>query len=329
MEKVSIIVPIYNIEAYLRRCVDSLLTQDYDNIEIVLVDDCSTDNSAEIAREYANKYAEKCKFIQREKNGGLSAARNTGIDNSMGEWITFVDSDDWVTENYVTVMMVEASRHNMDIVRNTCGYRYYDNGKIYEESDSKGIETESSHKEKVALLRFSAMRALWKRELFTKYNIRFPEDIWRCEDICTMIPLYTMTDKIAVVHVPTYYYFQRATSLSNQNHKHVDLGFYPKTVSRMFELSKKGFEEELEFHAISEMMYGMITIMIRSGRSNKEIKKHVGWFDKKFPHWRTNKYIPTLEKGKEIFVFTAGKKRCLLLRIMVWAWSMKMKMAKK
>ena len=77
------------------------------------------------------------------------------------------------------------------------------------------------------------------------------------------------------------------------------------------------------------MMYGMITIMIRSGRSNKEIKKHVGWFDKKFPHWRTNKYIPTLEKGKEIFVFTAGKKRCLLLRIMVWAWSMKMKMAKK
>lgn len=329
MDKVSIIVPIYNIEAYLRRCVDSLLAQDYDNIEIILIDDCSTDNSAEIAKEYAQKYPEKCKFVQREKNGGASAARNTGIENSTGEWLAFVDSDDWVTENYINVMMEAAGTFNMDIVRNTCWYRYYDNGKIYEENDSKGIETESSHKDKVALLRFSATRALWKKELFIKYNIRFPEDIWRCEELCAIIALYTMTDKIAVVHVPTYYYFQRSTSLSNQNQKNIDLGFFPMALGRMLELSGGGFEEELEFHAISEMLYGMITIMIRSGRSNKEIREHVDWFNKKFPHWRTNKYIPALVSGKRIFVYVAGKKGCLLLRGMVWAWNMRIKMAKK
>ena len=133
MDKVSIIVPIYNIEAYLGRCVDSLLAQDYDNIEIVLVDDCSTDNSAEIAKEYAQKYTERCRFVQREKNGGASAARNTGIENSTGEWLTFVDSDDWVTENYVTVMMEVAVNGNMDIVINTSWYKYFDSGKIYEE----------------------------------------------------------------------------------------------------------------------------------------------------------------------------------------------------
>lgn len=329
MDKVSIIVPIYNIEAYLGRCVDSLLAQDYDNIEIVLVDDCSTDNSAEIAKEYAQKYTERCRFVQREKNGGASAARNTGIENSTGEWLTFVDSDDWVTENYVTVMMEVAVNGNMDIVINTSWYKYFDSGKIYEEGHSRFIQTKSSHKEKVALLRFSATRALWKRELYIKYNIRFPEDIWRCEEICTAVPLFTRTNKIAIVNVPTYYYFQRSTSLSNQNKKNVDLSFYPKALERMFELSEKGFEEELEFHAISEMMYGMITIMIRSGRSNGEIKSHVNKFDKQFPTWHKNKYIPTLVKGKRIFIYTAGKKRCFLLRAMVWAWSMRIKIVTK
>ncbi len=327
MDKVSIIVTIYNVENYLRKCIDSLLAQTYENIEIVLVDDCSTDSSAGIAKEYAKKYPEKCKFIQRENNGKSSAARNTGIRNATGEWLTFVDSDDWVTKDHITVM--KAASNGMDIVINTNGYRYYDNGKICEESVSRSIETESLHKEKVALLRFSATRALWKCELFDKYNIWFPEDIFRCEEISATVPLYTMTDKIAVVHVPTYYYFQRAASLSNQNHKHVDLDFYPKTVSRMYELSNKGFENELEFHAISELMYGMVMLMVRSSRSNQDIKRHVDWFYEKYPNWKENPYISRLVKGKRMFVFAAGKKRCGLLRAMVWAWDIRIKMMMK
>ena len=100
-EKVSVIVPIYNVEKYLRRCVDSLVRQVHKNIEILLIDDCSTDESSVIAREYAAKYPQLCHYIQRDENGGLSAARNTGIEASTGKWLAFVDSDDWVTEDYV------------------------------------------------------------------------------------------------------------------------------------------------------------------------------------------------------------------------------------
>lgn len=128
------------------------------------------------------------------------------------------------------------------------------------------------------------------------------------------------------MHTPTYYYFQRATSISNQNHKHIDLGFYPKTITRMYDLSNRGFEEELEFHAISELMYGMVLLMIRSGRSNRDIRNHVDWFNEKFQNWKENQYILRLVWGKRLFVFVAGKKMCGLLRAMIWAWDMRNKL---
>lgn len=125
MIKLSFIVPVYNVAPYLRKCVDSLLAQDYDDYEIILVDDGSTDDSPQICDEYA-KMSQESRVKSQElppirvihqKNGGLSAARNTGIKAAKGEYICFVDSDDYWEENVLGSLMEQVERENLDVLR--------------------------------------------------------------------------------------------------------------------------------------------------------------------------------------------------------------------
>ena len=310
---ISIIVPIYNVEKYIDRCVNSLIKQDYSQIEIILIDDCSTDNSAEIAKTIALQNSQKCFFVQREKNGGLSAARNTGIKHAKGEWLSFVDSDDWVTEDYVSTLYNKAAETNSDVVMGNAEY-VYDNGER-KSADAFGIlSPNAGKKEIIALCRSYACGRLFKKELFT--NIQFPEDIKRSEDIGTIIPILTKADKIAILDKPIYNYYQRETSISNNN-KNIDLDFYPKTLQRMFDLSSVGFEEELEYRSIHEMLYGMVYLIVDSGKPMSDYKNHIAWFNKKFPRWRANKYLDKMPKAKRVFVQLAGNNHYRLLRILV------------
>ena len=101
-ELISIVVPIYNVENYLRMCLDSIQNQTYQNFECLLINDGSPDNSADICREYVEK--DSCFRYFEKENGGLSSARNVGIENSRGTYITFVDSDDWLDSDYLEVL---------------------------------------------------------------------------------------------------------------------------------------------------------------------------------------------------------------------------------
>lgn len=132
MIKLSIIVPIYNVEQYLRKCVDSLLAQDYSDYEIILVDDGSTDNSGAICDEYALKSQEsrvksqECPSIKviHRKNGGLSAARNSGIEVARGKYIMFVDSDDYLQKNVLGTLVEQIESQQLDVLRyNYCNVR--------------------------------------------------------------------------------------------------------------------------------------------------------------------------------------------------------------
>lgn len=321
MDKVSIIVPIYNVSEYLERCVNSLVQQKYKNIEIILVDDYSTDGSRELAQKLAKKDS-RCIFIQRERNGGLSAARNTGMEAASGEWLTFVDSDDWVTEDYISAMYDVAQKDNAEIVMSSI-YYYYENEDYKEVSPFADLTTESSQKEKIALCRPYAWGKLYKSSLFKIRKIKFPEDIWRSEDISTIIPLMSYTDKISILNRPLYYYYQRKTSLSNMNYRNVDVSFYPKTISRMLELSNKDFELELEYRSVCDLMYGMVMIMLRSKKSNEEILEVINSFNKKYPYWKKNPYLRKLARGKRVFVLCASYKWLGILKLLIWCWDKK------
>ena len=142
MMRVSIVVPIYNVEQYLAECVDSLIIQTYGKIEIILVDDGSTDNSGKIADEYGMKDL-RIKVIHK-KNGGLSDARNAGIVVARGEYIMFVDSDDYVDSRFVETALSAAQDHSADIV----SFKFT---AVYEDGSAK----ESSAKEQTDFKEYS------------------------------------------------------------------------------------------------------------------------------------------------------------------------------
>ena len=313
-EKVSVIVPIYNVEKYLTKCIESLLNQSYENIEILLVDDCATDKSGEIAKQFEAK-DNRCKYIKREKNGGLSAARNTGIINATGDYLMFVDSDDWVSKDFVKKMLKKAKEEDSDIV--VCDYMMVTNESEKSANSLEPLKNESTINEKIAYIRNHACTKLFRKKFWDKEDLMFPENIKRGEDMGITIPLLTRAKKISIINEPLYYYMQRDSSISNDKTKRINLDFYTDAFDLMIKNKKDENMLEIEYHGILEMIYGKTMLMIKHLYSNKEIKKHLKEFDIKFPNWRKNKYIKNMNFLKKIFVKFAAIRFILILRIMV------------
>ena len=220
---ISVVIPIYNVEYYLNECINSILNQTYNNLEIILVDDGSTDNSGNIAEHYASK-DQRIKLIHKQK-GGLSDARNTGIDIANGSFITFVDSDDALcpdTIEYLHNLLVDS---DADI---SCCQR------IQVNEDSNISITQNRHKpkqsfilstEKALISQFVdtvAWGKLYKIELFS--NVRYPLGRLH-EDVFTTYKLLAQCKVIVVGEQPKYMYRLRNNSISNINftHRHLDI----------------------------------------------------------------------------------------------------------
>lgn len=180
-ELISVIVPVFNVEMYLSKCITSILDQTYKNIEVILVNDGSTDDSGSICDQYAKK-DNRIKVIHK-KNNGVSHARNIGIDKSNGKWITFVDSDDWIEDNYLEMLLKEAKSQDVDIV--LCGHnKVWENNieKINQMADSRIY---NSREYLIKTLNpqtgfgFCHMKLI-KRECINE--IRFNENLVVCED---------------------------------------------------------------------------------------------------------------------------------------------------
>ena len=315
-DKVSIIVPIYNVEKYLERCVTSILKQTYKNIEVLLIDDCATDKSGEIAKKFVQKDS-RCKYIKRTKNGGLSSARNTGVENATGEYLSFIDSDDWVSENFIVHLINKAKEQDADIT--VCDYIMIDDsGKETKANTLENLDDSSKLEDKIAYIRNHVVTKLFKTEFFIKQGLTFPENVSRAAEMGLLIPILTRTKKIAILKESLYFYYQRPGSLSNnRKRKKIDLSFYDKAFENVVKNTKGMYLKEIEYHGIIEMVYGKTMLMIRHKYSNKEIKIHLKEFDKKFTQWRKNKYIKNTLLLKRVFIRVAAIKQIWLLRFMV------------
>lgn len=210
---ISIVVPIYNVEKYLERCIDSIINQTYKNLEIILVNDGSTDDSGMICDNYKNK-DNRIKVIHK-KNGGLSEARNFGIDIATGTYIGFVDSDDWIETNMYERLLEKLEYNKGDI--SICG-RYIDfidkKNIVYKKQDTEKILNRKEALIELNSFSFFDMSAcdkLYKKELFRE--IRFPVGK-KCEDYYTMFKIFDKADKIICFSEPLYHYFQRDNSIS-------------------------------------------------------------------------------------------------------------------
>jgi len=200
---VSIIIPVYNAEKYLHRCLDSVLSQTYTNFEAILVDDGSPDRSGEICDEYAQKDS-RIRVIHK-KNGGVASSRQCGLDNARGEYIIYVDPDDWVEPDMLATMYGKAKEENADLVFADYYWETVDNI-IYHHEKPKDI----SHWTLLeAILNQSITGATWtkliRRSLFEKYNIRFPA-INCTEDTHTISQLLVHDIKLAHIPIAFYHY---------------------------------------------------------------------------------------------------------------------------
>lgn len=213
---VSIIVPVYNVEAYLKRCLESLITQKHQNIEILLIDDGSTDESLKICNQYV-KIDERIKVYHKE-NGGLSSARNYGIKRAKGDYYAFVDSDDWVHSEYISRMLLIAIEYKCDIVQSNYREVYeqeeedaYSNELISEVDILTGKEANlQSYEGKV---KFITCNNLYRKELFK--TLLFPEGKLH-EDTFLIYKLFWKAQRIGVIQDVLYFYFQRHNSIMHQ-----------------------------------------------------------------------------------------------------------------
>lgn len=216
MAKLDIIVPIYNVEKYLRKCLDSLVNQDYSDFFVRLINDGTKDSSLEIAQEYETRYPNLFKCYTKI-NGGLSDARNYGIEHSNSEFIAFIDSDDYLDHSMFSEMM-NLIDDQTDIV--CCDLMYvYDNGEMKVAS----CGDESLLKQKIDTLKLnnSACNKIFRRSLFD--SIRFVKGKWY-EDLATIPCVMYQARKIQLIHKPFYYYYQREGSIAHiKNEKMFDI----------------------------------------------------------------------------------------------------------
>ncbi|MEE1277137.1 MAG: glycosyltransferase family 2 protein [Fibrobacteraceae bacterium] len=233
---VSIIVPIYKVEPYLRRCLDSIVNQTYTNLEIILVDDGSPDGCPQICDEYAAK-DERIVVIHKE-NGGLSDARNAGLDICKGEYISFVDSDDWVDERYIEILFDLLTKENADIA---IGENIQTRGICKNTNNISEIQLYSSKKILYHLFTHNHIAfiiscgKLYKKELFSE--LHFPSGKFHEDEFTTYI-LFYRSKKIVYTNSILYYYFRHSNSITGSRH--------PWDVLEMFEQRYLFFKDKNE-----------------------------------------------------------------------------------
>ncbi len=216
MSRVSIIIPIYNIVGYLHRCLDSVLSQTLEDIEVLLIDDGSTDGSEKICDEYAERDS-RVKVFHLE-NGGVSRARNMGISAATGDYIGFVDADDWIEADMFSSLVSAADTNNTDIVICDCYTACGDSLELDSFSEiEQGVLVKSQIKPEY-LIQFAgvAWRCIYKRSIIQKYSVSFPLDMKISEDRVFNVYAFGFAESVYYLKKPLYYRFVREGSAVNK-----------------------------------------------------------------------------------------------------------------
>lgn len=214
MKLVSVIVPIYNVEDYISDCIESIINQTYTDLEILLIDDGSTDNSSRICDEYAQNDSRIKVF--HKKNNGVSAARNFGLDIAIGEYIIFVDSDDCININFIKIL-ASSFDDNIDIVIADYYDSYNEKINFYEnvcKKDNQIIKINSNFDCTEKYAKMNVWGNMYKRTLIE--NLRFDENLSIGEDTLFHYMVLNKSKYINYIHTQLYYYRHRETSVMNE-----------------------------------------------------------------------------------------------------------------
>lgn len=288
--KLSYIVPVYKVEQYIRQCVDSIMNQTMDDYEVILVDDGSPDNCPAICDEYKEKYPDIIKVIHKE-NGGLASARNAGLRNAVGDYIFFVDSDDYLFADRVSELMDKAVEYDADVLQTTyMSYDEKDNVRTLS-SPAFSLEKVFSHDEMEREICLSnkknrvifVWRNIYRRKFLEDNEIYFEEKLRMIEDAPFNTLAFLKAKRFAAVDIPVYCYRFRDGSLQRRKYiENYDLFLSMQTdikIKYYTENSKpqKAFFEDLAEHIIVDLFpILLMNIYINSVPERFKILKRIG-----------------------------------------------------
>ena len=243
---VSIVVPIYNAEQYLRRCVDSILNQEYTDFELLLVNDGSTDASGDICEEYGDQDP-RVIVIQKE-NTGVSDSRNRALDRARGKYLQFLDSDDWITPDATRLFVRAAEEYGCDMVISdfyrVVGERLSTKGDIEEEGVLTREEFAAHMMENPADFYYGVLwNKLYRRDIVEEHNLRMDTDINWCEDFMFNLEYIRYAKVFYALHAPIYYYVKRKGSLASQG---INISKTVKMKLNVFEYYNNFYKHVLE-----------------------------------------------------------------------------------
>lgn len=319
--KISIIVPIYKVEKYLNRCIDSILSQSYENIEVILVDDGSPDNCGKICDEYQLK-DKRIKVIHKI-NGGLSSARNSGLDIATGDYIGFVDSDDWIEPKMYETLIENAIKYDaqisvggvVDLLEE--GNKYTSikstfNGNI----DIQCLNKEQAMK-KFFLESWSAWDKIYKREVHE--NIRFPEGEIN-EDEAIAINLLENCEKIVYTNEIFYNYIKRKDSITTSEFSEKKLDWY-RNCKKNLEFIKENYfnlSEYAEVRFYNSIIWSLRCIAIEKNNFTESIKVLLDSLKSNKQELLNNKLISKKEKiWMLILLYTTFNNNISIFKLLV------------
>ena len=314
MEKVSIIVPVYRVERYLRRTVESLLGQTHKAMEVILVDDGSPDGSGALCDVLAGEDGRVT--VLHQENAGVSAARNAGIEAATGDWVGFCDGDDWFAPDFVEKLLACAQKEQADFV--VCDYQIVADDRPPVVSGSVAmLESGCDKALAVALGPISSCTHLVRKSLFDR-GVRYPVGVRQYEELPVMPVLASLAARIGVVDAPLYNYYQRGDGTSASNRSDGVAESFTVAYGQMVAALGEEYHREAEYHAIYALLYGEVLRLCKAGASAKEIKHTIGAFEKQYPDYRENPYIAHMGRAKTLFLGLCRLRFVTALRLLSW-----------
>ncbi len=305
--KVSVIVPVYNVEKYIKKCLNSLVNQTLDEVEIVVVNDGSPDNSQKIIDEYTKKYKNIKSYVK--ENGGLSDARNYGIKRATGKYISFVDSDDYIRKDMLEKMYNYAIQKNFDVVVCDSINVYSDGTEILIKSNNNYSDDDVKN---YIISPPMACTRLFKKSIFDK--IEFKKNIYY-EDLEMTPKVINLTKKIGFVSDGLYYYVQRDGSIMKQNVFNDKLLNIFDVLKSNKDLLENEFPQEIEYMYITHLLRTASLRFLDYDNGKEYVYKIHNIMKKYFPKWKNNEYYKKSSFKLRTICILAYNRNILLLKI--------------
>ena len=292
MPKVSVIVPVYNVEKYLKRCLESILNQTEKDIEVIIVNDGSTDKSQDIIDVYVNEYPDKIIPLIKE-NGGLSDARNYGIPYATGEYIAFLDSDDYVDCGLYEKMLQSTDGGKKLIV--SCGYvmEWNDHSKIKRDDCPDSIE------DYLCKGLVVAWNKLYKREWLIETKVKFPKGLLYedTEFFCKIVTYLDSIDQIGFVDEQYVHYVQRYNSISYSSSSRID-DIHKTCDDVLADYERRNLPEKyksaVEYKYVKALLGSFLLKYLRINKFKEKynaLKNNWNFINQTFPNWKKNTYL--------------------------------------